>query len=82
MAKSNLCENLQQKRFDYVAGMLAGGFHQKNLSTSDISRKSGIPERTVTERLNHPEKVRLEDLYKLADMAGLRIIFQFKDVPD
>ena len=25
MAKSNLCENLQQKRFDYVAGMLAGG---------------------------------------------------------
>ena len=27
MAKSNLCENLQQKRFDYVAGMLAGGFH-------------------------------------------------------
>ena len=62
MAKSNLCENLQQKRFDYVAGALTGGFRQKNLNTKDISKKSGIPERTVTERLNHPEKIKLEDL--------------------
>lgn len=45
MAKSNLCENLQQKRFDYVAGALTGGFRQKNLNTKDISKKSGIPER-------------------------------------
>ena len=78
MAKSNLCENLQQKRFDYVAG----GFRQKNLNTKDISKKSGIPERTVTERLNHPEKIKLEDLYKLADVAGIRIIFQQKEIPE
>lgn len=40
MAKSNLCENLQQKRFDYVAGALTGGFRQKNLNTKDISKKA------------------------------------------
>ena len=82
MAKSNLCENLQQKRFDYVAGALTGGFRQKNLNTKDISKKSGIPERTVTERLYHPEKIKLEDLYKLADVAGIRIIFQQKEIPE
>ena len=82
MPKSNLCENVQQKRFDYVACVLAGGFRFKNLETEDISRKSGIPARTVTERLKHPEEIRLKDLYKLADLAGVKISFEFKDVPE
>ena len=71
-----------QKRFDYVAGMLSGGIRQQRLSTKDISQKTGIPQRTVTERLEHPEKVRLEDLYKLADIAGIKIIFQMKEDPE
>lgn len=82
MPKSNLCESKSQKRFDFVAGLLAGGFRRNNLSTSDVSAKSGIPERTVTERLVHPEEIRLKDLYKLADLAGVKIIFEIKDIPE
>ena len=37
-----------QKRYDYVAGVLSGGFRQNNLSTDDVSRKTGIPARTVS----------------------------------
>ena len=82
MPKTNLCENREKKRYDYVAGLLAGGFRQKNLSTSDVSAKSGIPERTITDRILHPEETRLKDLYKLADIAGVRITFEFKDIPE
>ena len=40
MSRSNLCENVQQKRFDYVAGALTGGFRQKNLNTKEKSKKN------------------------------------------
>ena len=82
MPKTNLCEDKMKKRVDYVAGLLRGGFRQNNLSTADVSAKSGIPTRTVTERLLHPEKIRLKDLFKLADIAGVKIIFENKDVPE
>lgn len=82
MPKSNLCENLEAKRYDYLAGILAGGMRQQNLSTTDISRRTGIPERTVTDRLLHPEKMRICDMYKLCDVTGIRIMFAFKDVPE
>lgn len=82
MPRTNLCENKAQKRYDYVAGLIAGGFKQNHLGTKDISSKTGIPERTVTQRLEHPEKIRLEDLYKICDLAGVRISFEFKDIPD
>ena len=82
MPKTNLCEDKMNKRVDYVAGLLRGGFRQTNLSTADVSAKSGIPTRTVTDRLLHPEKIRLKDLFKLADIAGVKITFENKDVPE
>lgn len=82
MSKTNFCENKEQKRYDYVAGKLDGGFRQHNLSTKAVSKKTGIPERTVTDRLKNPEKMPLRDLYKLADAAGVRIAFVDIDVPD
>ena len=82
MPRTSLCENKSQKRFDYVAGMLYGGFIANNMKTSDIRRKSGIPERTVTDRLMHQEEIRLKDLYTLADIAGVKITFEYKDVPE
>lgn len=82
MPRSNLCENISAKRYNHVAGVLIGGFREKQLTTKDISRKTGIPERTINERLQFPEKIRLEDLYKLCDAAGVRIIFEQKEVPE
>lgn len=82
MPKTNLCENRAAKRYNYVAGMLSGGMRQQRLTTADICKKTGIPERTITERLQHPEKIRLEDLYKLCDVAGVRIKFELKEVPE
>lgn len=82
MPKSNLCVDKSKRRYDFIAGLLAGGFRTQHMTTKDISVKSGLPERTITERLMHPEEIRLKDLYKLADIAGVRITFGFKDVPE
>ena len=82
MPRSNLCVDRNAKRFDYVAGMLSGGMRQQRLSTEDVYKKTGIPERTITERLQHPEKIRLEDLYKLCDAVGVRIMFELREVPE
>lgn len=71
-----------KKRYNHIAGMLSGGFRQKSLSTKEVSRKTGIPERTVNDRLLHPENIRISDLYKLADVAGVKISFEFKEIPE
>lgn len=39
---SKLCENKEKKRYDYVAGLLTGGFRAKNLTTKDVSLKVGF----------------------------------------
>lgn len=82
MPKVTLGDNTAEKRYNYLAGMISGGIRQRCLSTKDISRRTGIPERTVTDRLLHPENMRVSDLYKLLDVAGVRITFEFKEVPD
>ncbi|MFR4350541.1 MAG: helix-turn-helix domain-containing protein [Roseburia sp.] len=82
MPKSNLCVDKSRQRYDFIAGLLAGGFRIQNMSTKDVSKKSGIPERTITDRLMRPEEIRLKDLYKLADIAGVKITFEFKNVPE
>ena len=79
---SKLCENKLKQRCDYIAGMLTGGFRTKNLSTKEVSKRSGIPQRTVEDRIQHPEGMRLKDLYSLADLAGVVITFEFKDAPE
>ena len=75
-------EALAKKRYNYVAAMMAAGFRQKCMETSDISKKTGIPERTVTERMRHPERIRLEDLYAFADAAGIKIRFELAELPE
>lgn len=82
MGKSNLCENKAAKRYNFVSGILDGGFRQQRLSIKVVSEKTGIPERTLRNRIEQPEKIRLEDLYKLCDIAGIRISFEFREIPD
>ena len=82
MPKSNLCVNRNAKRFDYVAGMLEAGKRQQRLSTEELSKKTGIPARTINDRFQYQEQIRLEDLYKLCDAVGVRIMFELKEVPE
>lgn len=82
MPKVTLGDNKAEKRYNYLAGMLSGGMRQKCLSTKDVSRKTGIPERTVSDRLLHPENMRVKDLYQLSDVAGVKVTLEYKDVPD
>jgi hypothetical protein len=82
MPRTNLCENKNQKRYDYVGGMLSAGLRQHSLKPKDVSAKTGMVERTVSNYLLHPELIRLSDLYTLCDVAGIKISFDLKDVPE
>jgi hypothetical protein len=82
MPRTNLCEDKEAKRYNYVAGLLSGGLRQQQMSTEQVSKKTGIPARTINDRLQHPEDIRLKDLYKLADVAGVKISFELKNVPE
>lgn len=82
MPKTNFCEDREAERYNYIAGLLECGKRQQGLSTKDLSRKTGVAERTVTDRLNHPEKMQLRDLYKMCDVAGVKISFELKNVPE
>lgn len=82
MPKVKLGDQTAEKRYNFLAGMLSGGIRQKCLTTKEVSQKAGIPERTVNDRLLHPENMRVKDMYKLLDIAGIKVTFEFKEVPD
>lgn len=82
MPKVKLGDQTAEKRFNFLAGMLSGGIRQKCLSTQEVSRKTGILERTITDRLLHPENMRIRDLYKIADVVGIKTTYEYKDVPE
>ena len=82
MGRSKLCENKESKRYDHVAGMLTGGIRKQRLTTKMVSEKTGIPERTINDRIQNPEKTRLKDLYRLCDATGVQITFKFKEEPE
>lgn len=71
-----------KKRYDYLGGILVTGMRIKHVSPEDVSRKTGIPKRTVYKRLECPEEIRVKDLYKLADIAGIKISFEIKNAPE
>ena len=82
LPKTKLCEDKDSARGDFVAGMIVGGLRRNNMSTDIASRKAGMSERTLRNKLQNPTSIKLGELYKLADMVGLSINIKYKDIPD
>ena len=74
LPKTKLCEDKESARCDFVAGMIVGGLRRNNMSTDIASRKAGMSERTLRNKLQNPTSIKLGELYKLADMVGISII--------
>ena len=82
MSKTKLCEDKESVRGDFVAGRIVGGLRRKNMSTDIASRKAGMSERTLRNKLQNPTSIKLGELYKLADMVGISINIKYKDIPE
>ncbi len=82
LSKTKLCEDKESVRCDFVAGMIVGGLRRKNMSTDIASRKAGMSERTLRNKLQNPTSIKLGELYKLADMVGISINIKYKDIPE
>lgn len=83
MPKSNLCEDKMSKRMNHVKRVIYGSLCQK-YSNKEIADKLGMNVNTITtyfSRDGTPKNMTLETLYRLADMAGVVISFDFKDIP-
>ena len=82
LPKTKLCEDKESARCDFVSGMIVGGLRRNNMSTDIASRKAGMSERTLRNKLQNPTSIKLGELYKLADMVGISINIKYKDIPD
>lgn len=82
LPKTKLCEDKESARCDFVVGMIVGGLRRNNMSTDIASRKAGMSERTLRNKLQNPTSIKLGELYKLADMVGISINIKYKDIPD
>ena len=82
MPKTKLCENKEAARCNYVAGMIVGGLRRGNIQTDTASRKVGMSERTLQNKLRNPGSIKLGELYRLADVAGITISVQYKNIPE
>lgn len=67
MPKTKLCENKEAVRCNYVAGMIVGGLRRGNIETDTASRKVGMSERTLQNKLPIPE------VLSLGNCTGLQI---------
>ena len=54
MPKTKLCEDKEAVRCNYVAGMIVGGLRRGNIETDTASRKVGMSERTLQNKLRNP----------------------------
>ena len=65
---SKLCENKEKKRYDYVAGLLTGGFRAKNLTTKEFKKWDS---RADSYRANQPSgKDQVERFIQLDGFGG------------
>ena len=59
-----------------IAASLAAIARTRNLTQSDISEKSGVPQGTISRVFSGKSSANIETLCKIADAVGARIIVE------
>lgn len=72
MPKTKLCEDKEAVRCNYVAGMIVGGLRRGNIETDTASRKVGMSERTLQNKLRNPGSIKLGELNRRGRRKGLQ----------
>jgi len=78
----NKSAELLQKRCDNLAGLIDGEMRRYHLDNNTLANKSLMVSRTLYNRREHPEKFRLDELYRIMDVLGMKLIFVRKEGPD
>ena len=73
---------LLQKRCDNLAGLIDGEMRRYHLDNNTLANKSLIASRTLYDQREHPEKFRLDELYRVMDVLGMKMIFVRREGPD
>lgn len=78
----NRSAELLQKRCDNLAGLIDGEMRRYHLDNNALANKSLIASRTLYDKRGHPEKFRLDELYRVMDVLGMKMIFVRREGPD
>lgn len=72
MPKTNFCRDLKkeerEKKMNAVKEMLEGKKSAKGISTEELAKKTGIKSSTLYRRQQHPETMRLGELWEIIDV--------------
>ena len=69
MPKTNLCKDIKKERhINAVKEMLEGKKSALGISTEALAQKTGIKAGTLYKRQQHPETMRLDELWKIIEV--------------
>lgn len=69
MPKTNFCKDIKkERRNNAVKEMLEGKKSALGISTEVLAKKTGIKPGTLYKRQQHPETMRLDELWKIIDV--------------
>ncbi|TCO86402.1 hypothetical protein EV212_101189 [Frisingicoccus caecimuris] len=74
--------DLLQQRCDYLGSLIDGEMRRYHLNNNTLANKSLIASRTLYDKREHPEKFRLDELYRVMDVLGMKMIFVRREGPD
>ena len=63
-------------------GSIDGEMRRYHLDNNTLANKSLIASRTLYDKREHPEKFRLDELYRVMDVLGMKMIFVRREGPD
>ncbi len=78
----NRSAELLQQRCDNLAGLIDGEMRRYHLDNNSLASKSLMVSRTLYDKREHPEKFRLDELYRVMDVLGMKMIFVRREGPD
>lgn len=71
-----------EDRMSYIKSIITGEMARYDISHEELSSKAHMNERTLTKRVQEDQgSFRLDELYKIMDILGVKIIFVRKQQP-
>lgn len=78
---SNAAEK-EQQRLDNIRGLIEGEMIRNHINNEQLALKSLISERTLRDKRCHPEKISIQELFRITDCLGIQVIFKRREGPD
>lgn len=74
MPRTNFCRDKTKDEMKMLSSMIRCQMGIKNYSIPKLANRIGIPERTLRNKINNPEDIKLKELRKICSELNLKIV--------